>query len=737
MAPTPKPRKKTNFSAPDVQFRIAASLAGCAVVLFLLFAFREVHVARAEARRSLRHLAQLAELLEEREQAIARGFLGGSISTCGRLISDMRDANADLQECEASLLSLQASAGRLSETGTETETEMETGTEAGAGTGADSDWDSASQTGLGTGSGTGSGAGKGVGKGERSRRRAGEFEEEGGRGGESLEVEAESDDASEDDTLDYDDEDGSRDSGAAGCTANMAYLTRHMEVTWRGMCPRDWEDAEAFIFAHKCVVPPRPCFAAGIPSYSAPLALPLSLWRQPDDANVRWGSFGCKNFTCLRHVRASAPGCNRCFDFDRERRRLTQNPGQAQGGGRRGGQSTQQEQGVRGLMTIERLLELKNGSIRVGLDVAGGSGSFAARMAELRVTIATSGRNYGLPLMETVALRGLLPLYVPYRTRLPFFDNTLDLVHVGAPLGELRAPAELGVVFFEWDRVVRPGGILWLQGAHPGGPTGGSGTGGGTAGSALGEGGAVGGGGAAERFSLMVAAVRALGYREIEWRVVSRVVAAPAASARQRGGKNEHATTVAAAALSTVTLVAKKMTWKARSPSLPCRVNLSVAGTTCTRTPAGATTVARALGEGGAVGGGGAAERFSLMVAAVRALGYREIEWRVVSRVVAAPAASARQRGGKNEHATTVAAAAVDTAAGRRRRRQVLYAVLEKPIARSAAAGGGGVGGGKGGGGGSGDPVLDRRKALSGRLVAEVEVSHAVLQGQKRAMELP
>ena len=31
--------------------------------------------------------------------------------------------------------------------------------------------------------------------------------------------------------------------------------------------------------------------------------------------------------------------------------------------------------------------------------------------------------------MEAIALRGLVPLTVPHAARLPFFDNTLDVIH--------------------------------------------------------------------------------------------------------------------------------------------------------------------------------------------------------------------------------------------------------------------------------------------------------------------
>lgn len=62
---------------------------------------------------------------------------------------------------------------------------------------------------------------------------------------------------------------------------------------------------------------------------------------------------------------------------------------------------------------------------RLGLDVGGGTGSFAAHMARFGVTVMTTafnvetvrGKRAGLPYMETIALRGLIPLHVPHKVR--------------------------------------------------------------------------------------------------------------------------------------------------------------------------------------------------------------------------------------------------------------------------------------------------------------------------------
>ena len=66
---------------------------------------------------------------------------------------------------------------------------------------------------------------------------------------------------------------------------------------------------------------------------------------------------------------------------------------------------------------------LLSAPLRLGLDAGGGTGSFAARMALYNVTIMTSAMNletvqshiHGLPYMETIASRGLIPLWLPHK----------------------------------------------------------------------------------------------------------------------------------------------------------------------------------------------------------------------------------------------------------------------------------------------------------------------------------
>ncbi|KAF5959988.1 hypothetical protein HYC85_001197 [Camellia sinensis] len=106
--------------------------------------------------------------------------------------------------------------------------------------------------------------------------------------------------------------------------------------------------------------------------------------------------------------------------------------------------------------TIDEVLSLKPGKIRIGLNFSPTTGTFAAIMREKNVTVASSTLNLGAPFNEVIALRGLLPLYVSVGSRLPFFDNTLDIVHSTLFLDGWIGIELLQFVLFDWDRVLRP-----------------------------------------------------------------------------------------------------------------------------------------------------------------------------------------------------------------------------------------------------------------------------------------
>ncbi|CAI7812669.1 unnamed protein product [Closterium sp. NIES-54] len=181
-----------------------------------------------------------------------------------------------------------------------------------------------------------------------------------------------------------------------------------------------------------------------------PLPFPAALFTQSalKDENVRWSLHSCKSFTCL-NTRVVGD-CRNCFNLTLEKNRW--------------------QRGFRGSLPIAYVIKLKRGSLRLGLDAGGGTGTFAAHMALYNVTILTTamnvetvaGRTGGLPYMETLAHRGLIPLWLPHKARLPLFDNTLDLVHCVNSIKYLPV-LEFEELIFEWDRVLRVGGVMWFE----------------------------------------------------------------------------------------------------------------------------------------------------------------------------------------------------------------------------------------------------------------------------------
>ncbi|CAN1266316.1 Probable methyltransferase At1g29790 [Linum perenne] len=109
---------------------------------------------------------------------------------------------------------------------------------------------------------------------------------------------------------------------------------------------------------------------------------------------------------------------------------------------------------------VDDVLGLGSGGIRIGFDIAGGSGTFAARMAERNVTVITNTLNIDAPFNEFVAARGLFPLYLSLDHRFPFYDNVFDLIHASSGLD---VGSKLEFLMFDIDRILRPGGLFWLD----------------------------------------------------------------------------------------------------------------------------------------------------------------------------------------------------------------------------------------------------------------------------------
>nr|KYP49485.1 hypothetical protein KK1_028766 [Cajanus cajan] len=189
------------------------------------------------------------------------------------------------------------------------------------------------------------------------------------------------------------------------CEKNSDLLSQFMSYKAFGPCPDDWSVAQKLILRGCEPLPRRRCFAKTIPK-SGLFPFPDSLWKP----NVRF-------------VRAKSKN-----DF-----------------------------------VVDDVLALGGGGVRIGLDIGGGSGSFAARMAERNVTVVTSTLNVDAPFSEFIAARGLFPLYLSLDHRFPFFDNVFDLVHASSGLDVGGKIEKLEFLMFDVDRVLRAGGLFWLD----------------------------------------------------------------------------------------------------------------------------------------------------------------------------------------------------------------------------------------------------------------------------------
>ncbi|KAH8511113.1 hypothetical protein H0E87_008592 [Populus deltoides] len=233
------------------------------------------------------------------------------------------------------------------------------------------------------------------------------------------------------------------------CAHMATTIKRFMSYKMYGMCPDDWDLAQKLITSGCDPLPRRRCLSRASPNYNKPFPVNSSLWTQPSDANILWSHYKCKGYSCLvsnkTRGRRGFFKCADCFDLSKRRWEIPTN------------------ESVSAEFTIDQVLALKPREIRIGLDFSPTTGTFAALMKERNVTIASATLNLGAPFNEVIALRGLLPLYLSIGSRLPFFDNTLDIIHSTLFLDGWIGKELLQFVLFDWDRALRPKGLLWVD----------------------------------------------------------------------------------------------------------------------------------------------------------------------------------------------------------------------------------------------------------------------------------
>lgn len=238
------------------------------------------------------------------------------------------------------------------------------------------------------------------------------------------------------------------------CFSMKKELEEYMTYDVGDFCEDDWMLAQK-LMVHGCdPLPRRRCFSRAPKLYTSPFPINESNWKLPDDRNVRWSQYRCKNFACLANNSTNKGffKCADCFNLthhEMPRWMLPSPPDPLTN--------------LTSDFLIEEVLNIKPGLIRIGLDFSTGTGTFAARMWEFNVTIVSATINLGAPFNEMVALRGFIPLYLTINQRLPFFDNTLDIIHTTRFLDGWIDLVLLDFVLYDWDRVLRPGGLLWID----------------------------------------------------------------------------------------------------------------------------------------------------------------------------------------------------------------------------------------------------------------------------------
>ncbi|KAL0413043.1 UNVERIFIED_CONTAM: hypothetical protein Sradi_1506000 [Sesamum radiatum] len=231
------------------------------------------------------------------------------------------------------------------------------------------------------------------------------------------------------------------------CVVMRKELEEYMDYDVGSYCKDDWNLGQKLMMRGCDPLPRRRCLTRASKLYLRPYPINESLWRMPEGRNVSGSNYQCRNFECLssKNPRRGYSKCTGCFEMDKEKLKWVTNTS------------------LRIDFLIKDVLAIKPGEIRIGLDFGVGTGTFAARMRERDVTIVSTALNLGAPFNEMIALRGLIPLYVTLNQRLPFFDNTMDIIHTSGFLDGWIDLQLLDFILFDWDRVLRPGGLLWID----------------------------------------------------------------------------------------------------------------------------------------------------------------------------------------------------------------------------------------------------------------------------------
>ncbi|MQL76930.1 hypothetical protein Taro_009341 [Colocasia esculenta] len=238
------------------------------------------------------------------------------------------------------------------------------------------------------------------------------------------------------------------------CVLMKEELEEYMSYDVGAYCEDDWLLGQRLMVGGCDPLPRRRCLARAPPDFrQLQLLGRYSLWRTPKQRDARWEGQRCGNVSCISSSSSedfSSSGCTACFELEKERLRWAA-----------GNDSRAQPTDF----LVEDVLSVKpGGEIRIDLDVSVRTGVCAARMQELGITVVSTTFDAGAPYSEAIAIRGLVPLHATVNQRLPFFDNTMDLIHTAGVLDGWVDLQLMDFVLFDWDRVLRLGGLLWIDG---------------------------------------------------------------------------------------------------------------------------------------------------------------------------------------------------------------------------------------------------------------------------------
>ncbi|KAF7840425.1 putative S-adenosyl-L-methionine-dependent methyltransferase [Senna tora] len=228
---------------------------------------------------------------------------------------------------------------------------------------------------------------------------------------------------------------------ASSCNNHPELLHKYMSYTPFSLCPLDFDLAEALILRGCHPLPRRRCFSR-TPQKRTSLLPQNPFSSSLPSSNVVWDKYSCKSFDCLNRLNP-----NLGFDLAREITKFI---------------SYKSELDLP-ILQLMQIAKAAKSVIRLGLDIGGGTGTFAARMKEYNVTVMTTTMNVAAPYSEAVALRGLVPLHVPMQQRLPLFDGVVDIVRCGHAVNRWIPVTMMEFLLYDVDRVLREGGYLWLD----------------------------------------------------------------------------------------------------------------------------------------------------------------------------------------------------------------------------------------------------------------------------------